>query len=461
MDTERLLKLINEACRILEEKLEANEMPPQKYAVVKFRVEEMELSEGSSRVTWSHVNEVKTTWVLGLSNLVEQKIEKLPIFNTVVDSIVRDYGELLPENMNKRNQITFWLRNFVFKILHEKLENKLTQERIVNLTSILVSELGQAPIKHDIKANLEGVYVDSESMKLNEGVVIRKPRQKDLEYEVSVTPFIPTFERYGRVPKAILEISMLARNDNEIQEKVERVMTLLRLYKLGSVCSPAYSLSSVSVIGISSSQQRTSGKASVLYTYTVEGSEAKALHSFFEALDPLLPQNLLFTRRTTPLDVALNFYKNCLLEASQSEMKLMTAIMGLESLYAHKGEVTEIGYRLRLRAARLLSFLGFDSKEVSENVRKSYHIRSKVAHGSALKENERKMLTDLLRKMLNYLLISILIFILVKSIGKRELVSLVEESMLKSSSFEKLETMIANSIDRIPEEVYKKNIESA
>jgi hypothetical protein len=456
MDTEKLLKLINEACGLLDEKLKANEIKPEKHVVVKFKVEEMELSESSSRVSWSDVHEVKATWSLGISNLIEERIKNLPIFNELIDSMVREYGALFPENVNRKSQSAFWLRNFLFRILYEKLENKLTQERIVELTSILVSELGHAPIRHEIKANLEGIYVDSESMELSEGVVVRKPKPSDLEYEISIMPFIPAIEHYRGIPTAILEITMFAKNDDEVQEKIERVLTILRLYRLGSVCSPTYSLSSVSVIGIGGSQQRGSGRTSVLYRYTIKDSEAETLNNCFGSLETLLPKKLLFERKATALDVTLDCYKNCLLEASQSEMKLMSAIMGLESLYAYRGEMTEIGYRLKLRVARLFTILGFDSKDVKDNIRKSYHIRSKVAHGLPLKENERKELASLLKEILNYLRISILVFASASPMEKRELISLIEESMLNASRLRELEIRINDALKKIPEEAYKK-----
>ena len=81
------------------------------------------------------------------------------------------------------------------------------------------------------------------------------------------------------------------------------------------------------------------------------------------------------------LRIALNRF-NSGLERSDLEEMLLDFMIGIESVYS-KGESSEITYKIAMRAAFLI---GQENKKyVFERLKKAYNIRSRIVHGSPLK----------------------------------------------------------------------------
>ncbi len=111
----------------------------------------------------------------------------------------------------------------------------------------------------------------------------------------------------------------------------------------------------------------------------------------------------------------------------------MTAIMGLESLYSMPKERGENCYKISLRTAKLLSFLGFKPLNIQKNIEKAYSIRNKVSHGMPISKKEACKIEDL-KTLLDYLRLSLIIFLSLSEINKNEFVHLVDSALIDINS---------------------------
>jgi hypothetical protein len=182
--------------------------------------------------------------------------------------------------------------------------------------------------------------------------------------------------------------------------------------------------------------------------YFIQENEVDAFQKFFKTLEPLIQSE--DNKEGTGLSIAVTRYCNVLLDPVDTERRLMTAMMALESLYSLPNDRGEIGYRMSLRVAKLLSFLGFKPNEVRMNVEKSYYVRSKVAHGLVLEEKEVTKISDLLNTLLEYLRLSLIIFIVVKPSGKNQLVASIDSSLIDAARSIEIKNTIVKIAEQIP-----------
>lgn len=443
MDTGKLLRLAHKSLKTLDAKIKTGKVKPTKYIVMREKITELQISEKESRATSTNVPSEKDDWSSTVYDVVEKDVKKMPMFNEIVRSIVKDYKDRFPPGVNKCTQASLWLGNFISTVLYKKLENRLTEELLVDLITTFMSELDSAPIEHHLIAFIDGVYSKVGTIELNSEVRLRNPKPSDLEYEYYISPFfIPSYRpATGELPSAVIEIKMRAKSDFAIQEERERVLNVLRLFRLGSVYTQWSSLSSKSVMwirGISTSWGFQ--RYAPLYKYVVDESNAADFKKFFDIFEPLVPFKAT-ERQLEGLSVALNWYNNALLEPVEIERKLMMTVMGLESLYSLPSDRGEIEFRLSSRVAKFLGLLGKDPIGIRGNIQKSYKIRSKVAHGFVVSAEKRAEIGGLLREVLEYLRKSLVIFPQV-GLSKNGLVSLIDNSMVSDSVSEELKEKI-------------------
>jgi len=126
--------------------------------------------------------------------------------------------------------------------------------------------------------------------------------------------------------------------------------------------------------------------------------------------------------------------------------------MGLEALYLSGG--TESSYKLRVRAAKVLGFLGYNSTEVFENLKKGYSVRSAFVHGRLLTERDRPKLSVLMTQVLEYLRASILVILLGACPDKDHMIELADGALICEDANNELKSRIERlaSLIRVPEE---------
>jgi len=453
LDTGKLLQLARTAISSFRDKVNVGELKPQIRVLVKHKVTEFKIRDKGGRLSASLEPYEKLDWSIAIHDFIEKHVKSWSLFKDLTDAIVTEYkNELTAKGYHLPTQVEFWLSNFVFIILYEELEGKLTEERLLDIIATFKSELNSAPLEYHITAFLNGVNLKVESIALDSGVLLRKPKPMDFEYQHELLS--PMWRESSPISNAILELKMRAANDLQVREKIEQVITLLRLFRLGAVYSNRQIESRKTVMWPGGTVERSSGRIfGSTYTYTIDETSEILLKKFVERFEALIPLKVT-DKRLASLHVALSRYNNALLEPVETERKLMTAVMGLEALYVLRSERGETSFRLSLRVAKLLGLLGCDPLEVRKVIEESYTIRSKVGHGSIVSNKARTKVNELLNKVLEYLRKSIIFFTLgSKIMGKGDWVTLINKSMIDVDSFEQLKNKVEACLRDFPREV--------
>jgi hypothetical protein len=253
-------------------------------------------------------------------------------------------------------------------------------------------------------------------------------------------------------------IEFLGRQTGEIQHKVEQAITILRLFKVGSVDDLSYTMQSESILDMmGGAVSFKSAPKSILEKSLIEEDDVKRLKTFWQTMVKVLPQGFyaLGETKADHLLIAYSRYCDSLLQNGLSERRIANAVMGLESLFLKGSETQELVYRLGIRIAKVLSFLGCDPYKVREVVEDGYKIRSLFVHGSNLSYSKKKMLSSkyndvksFMKLLLDYLRISIILMILLNK-EKEEFLDIVDDSFVDMNKNDQLNRLLKSSRDYV------------
>ncbi len=249
------------------------------------------------------------------------------------------------------------------------------------------------------------------------------------------------------IPSSILEIEISAKDERDCHEYISRIFDSLRLYRIGSIYSRESIATKRTVIG-SIGQSRGWGNItySAFKQYTVKGSEVDTFINFINATE----QKLNFDKeekKFRSFHISLDRYNSALLSPIDIDRNLMTAVMGLESLFTLEKDRGENAYKLGIRVAKLLGNLNFDAEKTRLLIEKAYNFRNKVVHGSYVSQENRKEMNEMLPDILNYLRISLIIFLLNQKIGKDKMVEMIDKSTISDPHNKELNGLLEKNIE--------------
>lgn len=125
----------------------------------------------------------------------------------------------------------------------------------------------------------------------------------------------------------------------------------------------------------------------------------------------------------------------------------MTAVMGLESLFALEKDRGENAFKLGIRVAKMLGHLNFAAERVRSAVEEAYNFRNNVVHGSYITQQGGKKMNELFPHVLNYLRVSLIVFLLNLEIGKDRMIDMIDKSTISDSHNEDLRRLLGKTID--------------
>lgn len=240
--------------------------------------------------------------------------------------------------------------------------------------------------------------------------------------------------------------------DSGIQQKVHKIIRILRLFKVGSVKFFVIRHFSDSITGMQGAGSIGFGENSgSLERYLVSEQEEKILRNFYQAMEKKIPESFVRPMPDNSFrDIAYKRYEDALMTNGTIERRIANAIMGLEAIFLIEKE-QELSYRLRLRVARLMGFFGFDPFQVKKIIRDAYGIRSTFVHGGLLTHEKAEELKEkhgtvknLLLKVLDYLRISI-VFSIFMTIGKPKLLDTIDNSFLDEEHQKQLKGYVSET----------------
>jgi len=402
------------------------------------RVEEFNYSKSGSlfRSTTEHIARDELDFYT-LHEFIKD-LGKEDLYKRVKEVIVELYnaGEV---------QADFWLERFIEKLIDKYYSGRLVYKELAYLINTFINEIEDNPIDWHIEVWLKGIFLEVPMIELEKGAVLRAPCKEDLEYDPSSRiPPPPTLTSMEApfIPDAIIEINKRLKIRPAIYPYKEKLIILLQLYKLCSVHEVGTRWFPQGVLSFASTTQKPE-RLQTTYKCVLNGDDAKRLPNFIKGLESHIPFDEKLGRILVDnyIGVALSRYQDGLLKPEPIPNKIAYAIFGLEALYLKGEERGELKQRLALRVARVLSKLNVDSsKNILDNVKRAYNIRSAFVHGEPLKSN-RYQDRNLLDRIAEYLRISLLLFMQV-SIEKDKLIDLIDDSLIDEDSDRKLKQVI-------------------
>jgi hypothetical protein len=448
-----LIKFGEKALKLFDEYIVEKSIAPQMRVYIRHFPTDLEISETSCRSQSSSEIIQKPDWAKTVFDFMEEKVRPMPELKQLSQSIANKYKKninKLAGGCNEVSQSAFWLETFVQRLIYEKLEGKLSEESIIEYASLFRSELELSPTEFKYTHYLDGIFLDPESIRINDNVLIRKIQKNDLEYTRDIFFDTPR-PQYMGLASSILEIDISSAKDEREYEYVNRIFNSLRLYKLGSVYSKE-SISTKRTIIWPMGSQRGWGHRnySAFKKYTVKKSEVDTFISFINAIEQKLNLDKE-ERKFRSLYISIDRYNSALLESIDNDRKLMTAVMGLESLFTFEKDRGENAFKLGIRVAKLLGHLNFDAEKVRALTEEAYNFRNKVVHGSYISQEGRKEMNEIFPHILNYLRVSLIIFLLNQEIGKDKLIEIIDKSTIKDTYVEELKKILDKEIKEFGE----------
>jgi hypothetical protein len=432
--------------RTIDDGISDGTLMPEEEVYLRWKVDKFQYTDKGVIEQAAHGEYVtKPSWFRTSFKLTES-IKKFNEYNSAFERLTNVFGK----GDVPSKALEAFVRKLVQECLHKSfLAEKFEENDIDNIIKIFLKDLHEEPVRCGAKIELEGVTLRPDKVELSYGITLRKTKIEDIEKEFPAFSF--TQLNFPSKPSAILNIEFFGR-PNEIQRKVEQAITILRLFKVGSVTWTRYHMFSDSIIDPMANATVGSNRIGTAYeTYLITEEEAPKLKKFWQTISNIMPSSFfeLDKTRIDHLTVAYNRYTDSLFQNGILERRIANAVMGLEALILKPGEIQELPYRLGIRVSKIFALLEYDPHETKKAIIEAYKVRNLFAHGGQLNDKGKKKLEsrykdpkNLLLSILNYLRILIIIMVISKR-KKDEFIDLVDNSLIDRKYEEQLNGVIS------------------
>lgn len=343
--------------------------------------------------------------------------------------------------ISERSTISHDLERFTTTLIFEYLDDlKFSDADVDFCISIFLKDINEELLKYGAEVELDGIVILPERIEFKIGdanIILRQTIIEDLEKEYPIYGF--TMQPHLKRHSAILNIEFSGKQSNEIQFKVEQAITILRLFKVGSVKYISYHMYSDSITDFMASGTLTAGGTDVAIEKSkITQKNTHHLKIFWQTMAETLPYNF-YKQGETKLDhttISYKRYCDALLQNGVIEGRIANAVMGLEGLFLKGSENQELTYRLSIRIAKIFHLLGYDSHKVKMIVRDAYNVRSIFVHGDHLSDKDQRKLINkygdihsFLLSLLDYLRISIIAMVCMRE-EKEKFIDLIDDSLV-------------------------------
>jgi hypothetical protein len=336
------------------------------------------------------------------------------------------------------------LTQFLNTVARTVLEPELaSRPSIDSLAAVFLDQLNGKPIRYGAEIDLQGIVLDIDQVEPELGIVIRRPVIDDFEREADFNIGWQSSE-----PTAIVRIDRVGVNANDLQRAMNRLVVVLRLFCIASVKWLCMRQFSESMIGAGSFTLSNGPHEIVLHVGKINSQNRRKLESFWSQIDSSLSVDFPASpgAESDYLAIAYERYCGALTRPGLLEERIAQAVMGLEAILLN--ENLELAYKVRVRAAKLLSFFGEDAIHVSDVLKDAYSVRSTFAHGDRLsykrtkKLNEKyKPASNLLEETLEILRKALVTGILSRK-GKDPLIDMIDHALIDQQRHTALENQL-------------------
>lgn len=368
---------------------------------------------------------------------IETTIENSEAFREASQSLSTIFGE-------KSGRKNHGLHEFAQRLTAVGAIDDLSDEQIVDFVSRFTGDLDNSPMRIQLSAQVDGLWLKQESLKAA-NFLLRRVTPKDLEEERPLSIAIHRQFDTGSFPfspPTRLDFELRDASAVKAQEEIERLVSALRLFRLGSVRYAKYSVTTDSILrpGFSiGSNQRLPGA----YKYSLSDIDTQLVETFVVRIKPTLQAGFGTEQTRQPADMAFMRYSDAVSGGNSIEARITSAITCLEALYLKGEERSELSHKLSLRIASLLRLLGLNPLEIQNQVHRAYDIRSTHIHGGQVDKERLKDGNDLCQKVLEYARLSVVVFLQLKEkVEKDEFINKLDRALLDTKSLERVEKQL-------------------
>lgn len=392
--------------------------------------------------------------------IILNSLEKKVRYTEINDFLHNCYYKMFNQPNNSENPYLFpipdeIIKRFIFAYLNNPF---LSDDEIEDLIKTLIKDSEGKPLKYTIKAELKGINLDIDEIKVNDHILLRKPKKEDLKICFPTDIRMNSFQKTEPVtPNTILEINFESIMDISTLKLVDAIR-ILRLYKVGNVkCTESETFSK------SFNFQESDLTSKIICEsdepigheiwYTLNNSAVQKIRDFWDLMIDIIPTiqskgylSIAFNRYNSALKITSQFM---LFNSDSIERKITEAVMGLEILYLKDEEENQVARKFKRRIGRIMDIIGDKNLPHEDLAEIAYNIRSEFLHWGAIKEEtENKLkghfdLEEFLKVILNYLRVSILVMMLIDK-DRDEIINLIIDSFNKRTSEKELTNMLSN-----------------
>jgi len=333
-------------------------------------------------------------------------------------------------------------------------------------TKTFIKELNNEPVNYGSIVELDGIILATDNIiHITDLLSIKKPKVEDLEHEF----YSPSISGIPKNPSAILNIECLAKGSEELQIYQNKVMTLLKLFRVGSVKDLRSIEYSDSILNPFASGITNSGSAAIFETYLLSDKDEIKLSEFWNKFFNLIPEG--FFEFSTPendyLTIAFNRYNDSLFNMGIQE-RISVTLMGLEALFLKTDERLELKYKLCIRISKLLGLIGYDAIKINRIINEAYNIRSNFVHGGHLEIiskvdrfksigilEKNETIKDFIKIMIEILRICLLLNVLLRNgkadtkgkqnTMKEQFIDCIDSALIDNKTEKKLKTLLESN----------------
>lgn len=392
----------------------------------------------------------------------DEELKTLPEFEEAAKQIHIKYG--FPLETIKGLVLYPFIRLIMDKAPNQQITYENIDKWVYFLIKSIDSYSNKTPTRVDIELRLINLFIESNEIEIAPSVFLRKPNEEQLAIYRPKPSFINERERYWgyKLPyDTILSFSIEIGNGQggiidlyyrQILFNIDFWLNIFRLYKPSEVIAVYQIIRPDSIFDYSISESIEGPHDKVWkgkidyenvskYSLYLKKQNEEDLQKFISALkDPMQKISNHAYLKGSYLELAYHRYMDALLKTELNAYRVLSCISSLEALFSDGN--TEITFKIKLRVAKILSFLDYNAIEVSDKLKKAYDLRSKLVHGSKLSRELLDFAKASTYEILNYNRICLIIFMQLESLGKLNLVKEIDNALIDTKTEEKLRTVI-------------------
>ncbi|MEW6143125.1 MAG: hypothetical protein AB1597_08265 [Chloroflexota bacterium] len=414
-------------------------------------VEKFDYSEEGAIGCQIHGKPIKKTIWWGTHPALVEEVKKRPEYEAT--------SRILETEPTLKIHSEYILEKFIDKVANATLEHPDNADTlVVPIVTNLIKSLCNEPVERKAVVWLVGIVPQPNETRFfidDMEVALRRTLKEDLE----TREFTHGLEyRHDTLPTAVLTLCYKSTTSQGLQEKVDESITVARLFRLSSVRWLSIYMSSESITDSMVSGRLGAGRGEYsLEKLKMQKEDDEKLRLFWQTIMAHLPRGFYLpdAAKVDFRDIAYARYCDALLHNGVWERRVANGVMGLEAIYLGPSEMQELSFRLRIRLAKVLGYLGFDIKLLQDVTNHAYEVRSKYVHGSQTSFNDRKKLektygdiASFTRMVLDYLRISIIVMTMIR-LSKDELLDLIDDALIDKRKETQLYTVLGSSTNLV------------